>query len=229
MITRLDAQYRALIDKYESLLDVYNQTRAPEAHITSGGHVSIQEELGMMEISLDVVDMMNVSHDVSLHIANTGQDDNEDSCEYVNSDAVNEDENDVQCTTIANDASYTSEICSESSGFCDNSSEEDLDTSDAIDDNNDTIDMNEKSDILETVSPITKEFQTDIIASETLDETVETARNTIETDVETTKILISQDCQTDIVFCQASGQSQNSEYQTIFTQIFALLKSEPLP
>lgn len=40
LITRLDAQYRALIDKYESLLDVYNQTRAPEAHITSREHVS---------------------------------------------------------------------------------------------------------------------------------------------------------------------------------------------
>lgn len=86
--------------------------------------------------------------------------------------------------------------------------------------------MNEKSDILETVSHITKEFQTDIIASETFEETAETTSNTNET-----VIYVSQDCQTDIVLCQDTGQSQtqNPEYQTIFTQIFALLKSEPLP
>ena len=226
MITRLDAQYRALIDKYESLLDVYNQTRAPEAHITSRGHVSLQEELGMMEISLDVVDMMNVSHDVSVHMAISGQEDNY-ACEYVNVDVVDEDENDVQCDVVTNNhSSYTSENCSESSGFCDNSSEEDLDTSDNLVDNNETVDMNEKSDILETVSHITKEFQTDIIASETFEETAETTSNTNET-----VIYVSQDCQTDIVLCQDTGQSQtqNPEYQTIFTQIFALLKSEPLP
>ena len=60
LIGRLDSQYRALIDKYESLLDVYNQTREARdlEHVTSETGPSIREELGLMEVSMDTLDIV---------------------------------------------------------------------------------------------------------------------------------------------------------------------------
>ena len=46
MISRLDTQYRELIDKYESLLDIVNQP--PDQTALTAGAISLQEELGML-------------------------------------------------------------------------------------------------------------------------------------------------------------------------------------
>ena len=57
MITRLDTQYRELIDKYETLLDIVNQSR-PSGEQTppaTPSALSLQEELGMLECG----DLMN--------------------------------------------------------------------------------------------------------------------------------------------------------------------------
>ena len=46
MISRLDTQYRELIDKYETLLDIVNQP--PDQTSLTPGAISLQEELGML-------------------------------------------------------------------------------------------------------------------------------------------------------------------------------------
>ena len=46
MISRLDTQYRELIDKYETLLDIVNQP--PDQTALTPGAISLQEELGML-------------------------------------------------------------------------------------------------------------------------------------------------------------------------------------
>ena len=46
MISRLDTQYRELIDKYDKLLDIVNQP--PDQTALTPGAVSLQEELGML-------------------------------------------------------------------------------------------------------------------------------------------------------------------------------------
>ena len=47
MISRLDTQYRELIDKYDKLLDIVNQS--PDQTALTPGAVSLQEELGMLD------------------------------------------------------------------------------------------------------------------------------------------------------------------------------------
>ena len=47
MISRLDTQYRELIDKYDKLLDIVNQP--PDQTALTPGAVSLQEELGMLD------------------------------------------------------------------------------------------------------------------------------------------------------------------------------------
>ena len=58
LIQTLDDQYRSLIDKYESLLGVYNQTCAgATSYQEDEGQeraMSIHDELGLMEISVDL-------------------------------------------------------------------------------------------------------------------------------------------------------------------------------
>ena len=46
MISRLDTQYRELIDKYETLLDIVNHP--PDQTSATPGAISLQEELGML-------------------------------------------------------------------------------------------------------------------------------------------------------------------------------------
>jgi len=46
LISRLDTQYRELIDKYETLLDIVNHP--PDQTSATPGAISLQEELGML-------------------------------------------------------------------------------------------------------------------------------------------------------------------------------------
>ena len=73
----MDSQYRALIDKYESLLDVYNQTRGqdPGSSPHHVSHVSLQEELGMLRLGYSCDDILNIgdSCDDLLNVGDTGQ------------------------------------------------------------------------------------------------------------------------------------------------------------
>ena len=118
LIGRLDSQYRALIDKYESLLDVYNQTREARdlEHVTSETGPSIREELGLMAVSMDTLDIVTeeeqedrVNDEMTLT----------DASHCLEKDKVKEDEN------IATVCELYSE--SSSSGYCDNSEPEELD------------------------------------------------------------------------------------------------------
>ena len=120
MITRLDSQYRALIDKYEYLLDVYNQTRAPESDLDHVPHVSplsvpvsLREELSMLDLRVDMTDVMEVSQDILDISAGDEKCDDHDRDEE---NAIN----------VCKDLTFTSasEHDSESSGFCDNCSEQ---------------------------------------------------------------------------------------------------------
>lgn len=71
LIAQLDTQYRALIDKYEDLLELFNQTkRENQSQDQSNRYqMSLQEELSSSEYRVDMMDMMNISHDVSLNIS----------------------------------------------------------------------------------------------------------------------------------------------------------------
>jgi len=71
LIAQLDTQYRALIDKYEDLLELFNQTkRENQSQDQSNRYqMSLQEELSSSEYRVDIMDMMNISHDVSLNIS----------------------------------------------------------------------------------------------------------------------------------------------------------------
>merc|ERR1711970_1331898 len=71
LITRLDGQYRALIDKYEDLLEMFNQTRREnQDHMAGHQQMSLQEELSSSDYKVELInmDMLNISHDVSLNI-----------------------------------------------------------------------------------------------------------------------------------------------------------------
>ena len=110
LIGRLDSQYRALIDKYESLLDVYNQTRESRdlEHVTSETGPSIREELGLMEVSMDTLD-----------IVTEGRGEEGDTVYCLDKDGVKEDENIAAVCEMYSESS--------SSGYCDNSEPEELD------------------------------------------------------------------------------------------------------
>ena len=61
MITRLDTQYRELIDKYETLLDIVNQSRTSDGQASNTpSALSLQEELGMLEFG-DMINNVNSS------------------------------------------------------------------------------------------------------------------------------------------------------------------------
>ena len=100
MITRLDTQYRELIDKYETLLDIVNQSRTSDGQTSNTpSALSLQEELGMLEFA-DMTDNVN-------------------SCDVVNDSQEDEAglESDIKmCGKIGE--SLLLENCSESSGFC---------------------------------------------------------------------------------------------------------------
>jgi len=81
LITRLDTQYRALIEKYEDLLELFNQTRRENQsiHRTPGyQQVSLHEELSSSDYRVEVLDMLDISHDVSLNISYDGCKENND-------------------------------------------------------------------------------------------------------------------------------------------------------
>jgi hypothetical protein len=67
LITRLDTQYRALIDKYEDLLEMFNQTRKENQsrEEVARHQVSLQEELSSSDYRVDMLDMLDISHDIS--------------------------------------------------------------------------------------------------------------------------------------------------------------------
>ena len=119
LISRLDSQYRALIDKYESLLDVYNQTRdsRDQEHVTSETGPSIREELGLMEVSMDTLDIVTEGRDPGDRGASEG--DTVMGVTLLHKNGVKEDENMATVCEM-----YSS---SSSSGYCDNSEPEELD------------------------------------------------------------------------------------------------------
>ena len=126
LISRLDSQYRALIDKYESLLDVYNQTRdsRDQEHVTSETGPSIREELGLMEVSMDTLDIVTEGRDPGDRGASEGAVEEEGDpvrgqAYILDKDGVKEDENMATVCEM-----YSS---SSSSGYCDNSEPEELD------------------------------------------------------------------------------------------------------
>ena len=70
MITRLDTQYRELIDKYETLLDIVNQSRTSDGQTSNTpSALSLQEELGMLEFG-DMTNNVN-----SCDVINDSQED----------------------------------------------------------------------------------------------------------------------------------------------------------
>ena len=95
MITRLDTQYRELIDKYESLLDTVNvhQSRTSDGQTpATPSALSLQEELGMLEC------------DVINELKHSGQDDEAEM------------ESDINIC-VDTEESLHLENCSQSSGY----------------------------------------------------------------------------------------------------------------
>jgi len=70
VIAQLGMQYRALIEKYEELLDLFNQTKKQQSSAQpTQSQMSLQEELSRSDYMIDMVDVMNISHGVSLNIS----------------------------------------------------------------------------------------------------------------------------------------------------------------
>ena len=79
MISRLDLQYRELIDKYETLLDIVNQP--PDQTSLTPGAISLQEELGMLvsDTQEDENEDEEEEEEVGLACCNTEEDGSESS------------------------------------------------------------------------------------------------------------------------------------------------------
>ena len=79
MISRLDLQYRELIDKYETLLDIVNQP--PDQTSLTPGAISLQEELGMLvsDTQEDENEEDEEEEEVGLACCNTEEDGSESS------------------------------------------------------------------------------------------------------------------------------------------------------
>ena len=199
LISRLDSQYRALIDKYESLLDVYNQTREPSRgpdNVTAGP--SIREELGLMEVSMDMLDLVCGGRDVDYSEEITVT---QEACPG----ELKEDENVAECDL----RDHYSE--SSSSGYCENSEPEELDMEER--DSQADIVTGETDPQKEIVMEETK-AQADIVMEEHGSQT-DMEEHGSQTDI----LMEESPAQT--------AARHLSRHQTIFAQMFALLSSEP--
>ena len=76
MISRLDTQYRELIDKYETLLDIVNHP--PDQTSLTPGAISLQEELSML-VSDTQDEEDEEEEEVGLACCNTEEDGSESS------------------------------------------------------------------------------------------------------------------------------------------------------
>ena len=77
MISRLDTQYRELIDKYETLLDIVNQQ--PDQTSLTPGAISLKEELSMLVSDTQEEEDEEEEEEVGLACCNTEEDGSESS------------------------------------------------------------------------------------------------------------------------------------------------------
>ena len=163
---------------------------------------SIREELGLMEVSMDMLDLVCGGRDVDYSEEITVT---QEACPG----ELKEDENVAECDL----RDHYSE--SSSSGYCENSEPEELD-------------MEERDSQADIVTGETK-AQTDIEMGET-DPQKEIVME--ETKAQTATVMEEHGSQTDILMEESPAQTaarHMSRHQTIFAQMFALLSSEQIP
>ena len=158
LIHRLDNQYRALIDKYESLLDVYNQSRDNcDHHLQESRQyqeaLSLREELGsLIDISVDVTMDLNKS-DCSIYDLNQSESIIENIVQSPDSIYNLHQQPEIEINQKTSDVedhqnlSYCSENHSESSGYCDQVEDDDEDAVDNYDDDDNIRTFASQTDI----------------------------------------------------------------------------------